>query len=821
MQAGASAAGLGQAAASASSVGQTAAGASSIGQTSTRLGQTAAGAPSSSQARLDVIVPEIQAAESSSDLLRILQDIDSRAQNIASPVFSLLESAERLAYLLRHRAQRQLQVRVQTVCTDSQAREESTPNKHEDDEDCKNAQIGTREDSAASPSTNDAVSSTNDAATSSADDTRPSSDGPTGAQRKCPSDSATLFSQGVPVLTSSPEGVKVTVLKRSNKFIDDLATGFSLDLTTNKVIYSGLDPTTSRAIQSGCPTFYVVNVDPHLGLLTLDPVVVNAKDLMRPKATQKTSNSDVDPGLWAAGAKTLNGSEVEAELRAVLDLRTEANVGSTIRVGLQAQSGTETASPGLTTDSQALATTQTRSVSHVSPQTRPGPQAGSSVQDSESQEYLGTLTVSTPYTDSQTQSGIQYGLSSQATHFQTPAQSGKHTGSTPHADAQISSTSSGPAKQTAALTGHSSTTTTPWPESIPTDSEMGSEEGAELEELEMGDTTSSSTSTWTQSAIQTGSSSQDVDSEIKAQSGTQTTSTSQIESRAPSEMPAGSSSQTPHSQNHEQSRRQTTSTPQPDSQISPAPSDLDKKTSALTSDSSTTATPLPENIPADSEMGSEEEAGFEGLEMEHTTSASTSKGAQSELQAWSSSRHSDVEAPLQLGAQSSSELQTNIQTQSELQTGSSSQTTDSETQISQTDPHISSTLSSVEENTSASTQDTSTTSTPLLLLETISASFDTESEQGTAVEELEMEESTQATTSPGTTKPSLANNPLWMDLTSNNQSSLNITTADLAEVLKILLKDLTFIGNFGTAPAEGGIVRVLNLDTVSAGSTTV
>ena len=294
----------------------------------------------------------------------------------------------------------------------------------------------------------------------------------------------------------------------------------------------------------------------------------------------------------------------------------------------------------------------------------------------------------------------------------------------------------------------------------------------------------------TQSGTQTGSSSQDADYESQEQSGIQTISTPQTPSQTPSEMPAESSSQELDSQT--QAMRPgipTTSTPQTDSESLHTPS-------AAARDTSTASTPSLDTIPANSETETEEEPEAEGPETEDTTPDSTS--------AW---------------------------TESTLDSGSSSRTTDSQVQVqsrvAETTPRMSSTPLFPGEETSLLTQGSSTsaktaTSTTISSLETIPLDYDAELEEMAEAEEYEMWETTPASTSIGTTtSSSLANNPLWVALTSNNSNLFNVTSEDLAEVLKILLKGSTFTGTSSITPAEAGLVNDVTVGSASAGSASV
>ena len=517
------------------------------------------------------------------------------------------------------------------------------------------------------------------------------------------------------MLTASAEGVKVTLLNRSNKLVCDLAAGYSLDLTTNKVIYSGLDPTTSRstAPRGGGPTFYTVSVDPHLGLLSLEPVAVNALDLMRAMSAQKTSTSDVDPGFLGSvlgSAQKTSTSELDPGfLSNVLGAGAEDSAGRKVEASTTPLMKTTTV-----VDSQVES--EERSVS----------------EDLETEETI------SPSASAGVQSGTQALSSSQDVD-----DSGAQTLSTTRSSLEF-----------------------------PADSR-------------------------TQSETQTGSSGQDADYESQEQSGVQTISTPQTASKTPSEMPAESSSQELDSQTRAMSPGiLTTSTPQTDSESSHAPS-------AAARDSSTASTPSLDTIPANSETETEERPEAEEPETEDTTPDSTS--------AW---------------------------TESTLDSGSPSRTTDSQVQmqsgVTETSPRISSTPFFPGEETSLLTQGSSATtantatSTSIPPLETIPLDYDAELEETAEAEEYEMWETTPASTSIGTTtsSSSLANNPLWVALTSNNSNLFNVTSEDLAEMLKILLKGSIFTGTSSMAPAEAGVANDVTVgsasaDSASAGSASV
>ena len=720
-------------AAGASSLEQTAAGASSLGQTASGT------SPRQIPGSIAVVGgPEIQ-AESSSDVLRIMHNVHSQAQNLASPVFGVLEAVERVVNLLDRQAQEQ----AQPACTGSQARAGSRLNEQgeEDDENCQTEQVGTSRDSPASQassSANDTASSTGDSASSTGSTASPtgSTASPTGSTASSADDIASptddsasstddtasassdptstliatlLFSRGIPVLTASPGGVKVTLLNRSNKLVCDLAAGYSLDLTTNKVVYSGLDPTTSRstAPSGGGPTFYTVSVDPHLGLLSLEPVAVNVQDLLLSASAQKASTSDVDPGflgsVLGAAQKTSTSELDPGFLSNVLGGGAEASAGRKVEA-------TTTSLRETTTVVDSQVESEERSVS----------------EDLEMEETI------SPSSNAGVQSGMQALSSSQDVD-----DSGAQTQSTTRSSLQF-----------------------------PADSQ-------------------------TQSGTQTGSSSKDADHESQEQSGIQTISTPQTTSQTPSEMPAESSSQELDSQT--QAMRPgipTTSTPQTDSKSSHTPS-------AAAQESSITSTPSLDTIPANSETETEEGPEAEEPETEDTTPDSSSAWTESTLDSGSSSRTTDSQAQIQSG-------------------------------VTETAPRISSTPLFPGKETSLLTQGSSTTantatSTTISSLETIPLDYDAELEEMAEAEEYEIWETTPASTSIGTTtsSSSLANNPLWMALTSNNSNLFNVTSKDLAEVLKILLKGSTFTGTSSMVPAEAGVVNDVSVGSASAGSASV
>ncbi|KAL8606181.1 hypothetical protein ACOMHN_053453 [Nucella lapillus] len=103
----------------------------------------------------------------------------------------------------------------------------------------------------------------------------------TGEVRNTISPSSFFLSGGVPVLTSTPQGIKVTVLNRASKVIQDLLAGYSLDLATKKVIHSVIDPTMTKPAPSTGGTFYVIHKDPLLNLLSLHPVSVNLTQMLQ------------------------------------------------------------------------------------------------------------------------------------------------------------------------------------------------------------------------------------------------------------------------------------------------------------------------------------------------------------------------------------------------------------------------------------------------------------------------------------------------------------------------------------------------------------
>ena len=775
---------LGQAATAASSLTQTASGAQSLTQTASgaqSVGQTAsATSPRQIPGSIAVVEgPEIQ-AQSSSDVLRLMQNVHSQAQNLASPVFGVLEAVERVVNLLDRQAQKQ----AQPACTGSQARAGSRVNEQgeEDDENCQTEQVGISRDSPGSQAvssandttslTGDSASSTDDTASSagdfasstgstasstgstasptgstasptgstasptgstasSADDTASSTDDTASASSDPTSTSIAtlLFSRGIPVLTASPGGVKVTLLNRSNKLVCDLAAGYSLDLTTSKVVYSGLDPTTSRntASRGGGPTFYTVSVDPHLGLLSLEPVAVNVPDLLLAAAAQKASTSDVDPGFL--------GSVLGAALKTSTSDVDPGFLGSVLGAALK--TSTSELDPGF--------------LSNV---------LGAREEDSAGRKIEATITPlreTTTVVDSQVES--EEGSVSEDLEMEETV--------SPSANAGVQSgTQALSSSQDVDDSGALTQSTTRSSLQFPADSQ-------------------------TQSGTQTGSSSQDADYESQEQSGIPTLSTPQTTSQTLSEMPAESSSQELDSQT--QAMRpgiSTTSTPQTDSKSSHTPS-------AAARDISTASTPSLDTIPANSETETEEGPEAEEPETEDTTPDSTSVWTESTLDFGSSSRTTDSQAQMQSG-------------------------------VTETAPRISSTPLFPGEETSFRTQGSSTTantatSTTISSLETIPLDYDAELEEMAETEEYEMWETTPASTSIGTTtsSSSLANNPLWVALTSSNSNLFNVTSEDLAEVLKILLKGSTFTGTSSMAPAEAGVVNDVIAGSASAGSASV
>ena len=180
-------------------------------------------------------------------LLQVLRAVHRQAENVVSPVFGVLQRAERVYNLLRQQSQ------TEGIGAGAPSERQSAMN-------------GSGEGSQAT-------------GTGTAQDDQGSAGNPVDAASGV--SPGVVLPQGVPVLSRSPQGAKVTVLNRNHKLIHDLVTGYSLDLNTKRIIYSHLDPSTSRPAPGAVSTFYVMNVDPTLRVLTLDPVTKDLTDVFR------------------------------------------------------------------------------------------------------------------------------------------------------------------------------------------------------------------------------------------------------------------------------------------------------------------------------------------------------------------------------------------------------------------------------------------------------------------------------------------------------------------------------------------------------------
>ncbi|XP_070174191.1 uncharacterized protein [Littorina saxatilis] len=224
---------------------------------------------------------------------------------------------------------------------------------------------------------------------------------------------AFTLSGGIPALLSTPGGVKVTILNRANKLIDNLASGYSLDLKTNKVIVNSLDPTTSRAKQHGSGSLYTVNVDPMLNLLTLSLVPINLNNLLHTVSKQllgdTRSASDLGPKI-GAGFLSHFDSNPSSESGATTT-KTDSNPKATT---------TETGSSAQQTGSftqTGLSPTQTSSpvtTAAIDSKTQTGPSTNTGLSPTQ------TSSPSATTTDSQTQTGSS--ATSVETQTPSPAQ---------------------------------------------------------------------------------------------------------------------------------------------------------------------------------------------------------------------------------------------------------------------------------------------------------------------------------------------------------------------------------------------------------------